>query len=342
MAGPYIYDRVKESTTTTGTGTLTLSGALTGFQSFSVVGNANTCIFCVYAVDANGNPSGDWEVSIGTYTSSGTTLSRTTVLASSNGGAAVNFVAGTKHVAIVHPADVANRFYHPTDTWANLAAYQAGRLLLPSDGFYLARDSGSARVPWGPIFPLTEPVSGDFAWINQGSATISTTNGGVYLEGPAEASAYNWRIRKKAAPATPYTITAAFLINADWFRNGAGSLNAFGALCFRQSSDGKLATLELFLNSLGNTLRVTKYTNATTLSATYLSLTTTQSYGPLIWFRIADNGTNRICSTSGDGQNWIEQHSVGRTDFLTADEVGFAVTGYTNKVGMTLLHWKQA
>jgi|GEM_PF-4776138 len=99
-------DRVKETTTTTGTGTLTLAGAVTGFQSFSAIGNGNTCAFVIEAVSGGGVPTGDWEVSVGTYTSSGTTLSRTTVLASSNGGSAVNFGAGTKNVYVVRGADL--------------------------------------------------------------------------------------------------------------------------------------------------------------------------------------------------------------------------------------------
>lgn len=94
-----LKDRVKETTTTTGTGTITLAGAVTGFQSFSVIGNANTTYYCIA-----GQGTSEWEVGIGTYTSSGTTLSRDTVLASSNAGAAVNFSAGTKDVFVTYPA----------------------------------------------------------------------------------------------------------------------------------------------------------------------------------------------------------------------------------------------
>jgi len=96
-------DRVKETTTTTGTGTLTLGGAVTGFQTFAAIGNANTCYCCCYAVDANGLPTGQWEVFLGTYTASGTTLARTTLIASST-GSAINFSAGTKHVIVCLPS----------------------------------------------------------------------------------------------------------------------------------------------------------------------------------------------------------------------------------------------
>ena len=95
-----LADRVKDTTTTTGTGTVTLSGtAPAGFQNFSVIGNGNTTYYTI-AVGS------EWEVGIGTYTSSGTTLSRDTVLSSSAGGTTkVTFSAGTKDVFVTYPAE---------------------------------------------------------------------------------------------------------------------------------------------------------------------------------------------------------------------------------------------
>ena len=89
-----IKDRVKETTTTTGTGTITLAGASLQFQSFSVVGDGNTTYYAIVHQDEDSYP--EWEVGIGPYTASGTTLSRDTILESSNGGTAINFSAGTK------------------------------------------------------------------------------------------------------------------------------------------------------------------------------------------------------------------------------------------------------
>lgn len=93
-----IKDRVLETSTTTGTGAFTLAGAVTGYLAFSdrhSVGD--TCFYTIEAVDGVGAPSGEWEVGFGTY-SAANTLTRTTVLASSNSDAAVNFSAGTKRV----------------------------------------------------------------------------------------------------------------------------------------------------------------------------------------------------------------------------------------------------
>jgi hypothetical protein len=94
-----LADRVQETTTSTGTGAITLAGAATGFQSFSVIGNGNTTFYTI--ADQSGS---NWEVGIGTYTSAGTTLSRDTVLSSSNSGSLVNFGAGTKNVFVTYPA----------------------------------------------------------------------------------------------------------------------------------------------------------------------------------------------------------------------------------------------
>ena len=94
-----LKDRVKETTTTTGTGTVTLAGAAAGFQSFAAVGDGNQTFYAI--ADAT---SGDWEVGVGTYTASGTTLSRTTVVSSSNAGSLVNFSAGTKDVFVTYPS----------------------------------------------------------------------------------------------------------------------------------------------------------------------------------------------------------------------------------------------
>ena len=94
-----LADRVKETTTTTGTGTVTLLGAVTGFQSFAAIGNGNITYYTIA-----GQTGSEWEVGIGTYTSSGTTLARKTVLSSSNSGSLVTFSAGTKDVFCTYPS----------------------------------------------------------------------------------------------------------------------------------------------------------------------------------------------------------------------------------------------
>ena len=95
-----LKDRVKETTTTTGTGSFTLAGAVGGFQSFAAVGNGNITYYA--AVDP---ATGDWEVGVGTYSTTGPTLTRDTVLESSNAGSKVVFAAGPKDVFLTYPAE---------------------------------------------------------------------------------------------------------------------------------------------------------------------------------------------------------------------------------------------
>lgn len=96
-----IADRVFETSTTTGTGALTLAGAEEKFRSFSsVLSDADTTVVSIVNQDA-----AEWEVSVVTYNSTGDTLTRSTVLSSSNSGSAVNFSAGTKDIQIVPSAD---------------------------------------------------------------------------------------------------------------------------------------------------------------------------------------------------------------------------------------------
>jgi len=95
-----IADRVQETTVTQGTGTVVLAGAVVGYQSFAAIGNLNTTYYTI-ADQAGAN----WEVGVGTYYLANTSLARTTILASSNANAAVNFGVGTKAVFVTYPAE---------------------------------------------------------------------------------------------------------------------------------------------------------------------------------------------------------------------------------------------
>ena len=95
-----IADRVRETTVTTGTGTIALGGAVSNFETFTAnLSNSDTTYYAI--VD---NTNGAFEVGLGTFTSSGTTLARTTIIASSNSNSAVNLGSGTKDVFITIPA----------------------------------------------------------------------------------------------------------------------------------------------------------------------------------------------------------------------------------------------
>ena len=98
-----INDRVRETTSTTGTGTVTLGGGVDGFQTFAAgIGNSNTTYYAISLNSAN-----EWEVGLGTLNGDSSTLTRTTVLQSSNSDAAVDFAAGAKEIFCTLPSEKA-------------------------------------------------------------------------------------------------------------------------------------------------------------------------------------------------------------------------------------------
>jgi hypothetical protein len=218
-------------------------------------------------------------------------------------------------------------------------AGNAGRIYLPNDGYSLGRDSGTAWETFGPVFPFTLPSDTGFSWVNQGGATLDVTKDALTIVDVASGSGTLLRGRVKTAPATPYVITAYLLSTAH-----AKEFHAYG-LGWRNSGSGSIVFFNVVGTSAGSyNLNVQKFTGPTAFSANYQ--TTTLGFKPN-WLRITDDGVNRICWMSEDGQNWVQVHSIGRTDFITPDQIGFFVqssntlTPNFNTV-CNVLSWKQA
>jgi hypothetical protein len=209
-----LADRVKETTTTAGTGTVTLLGASTGYQSFAAVGNANTTYYCIA-----GQTTSEWEVGIGTYTSVGTTLSRTTVLASSNAGSLVTFSAGTKDVFVTYPSSrsiyadgttltATNSSILPaTSGGTSYASYAVGDILYASTTTALSKladvATGSAIISGGVG---VAPSYGKIGLTTHVSGILPVANGGTNAS-TASITSFNNITGYTAAGATGTTST---------------------------------------------------------------------------------------------------------------------------------------
>jgi hypothetical protein len=263
-----------------------------------------------------------------------------TITRGAEGTAAVAHSAGALVTEVMTAAqlDAIRVDIHATGAIAALpAAPRAGDTFYPSDAFYKLRYSGGIWERWGAIWKLTEPDDATFAWRNQGTATKSVANGGVYVQAAAAAGT-NLKGREIVAPATPYVVTAAFLANL------RGIDFASCGLYFANNGAGTISTLAIVANSTTNSgwiIQADKLTSAVLFSALYAFEPFPRGGVGLVWFRIADDGVNRVYSYSGDGHNFLTFFSVARADFLTADRVGFKVESgqATAPAGIALLHW---
>ena len=141
-----LNDRVKETTTTTGTGAIALGGAVSSFETFGAgVGNSNTTYYAIVHQTAN-----EFEVGLGTLDGTSANLTRTTVISSSNSDAAVNFSAGTKDVFCTFPASKTMDMVLTTqgDVPYASAANTPARLALGSAGQVLQVNSGGTAPEW--------------------------------------------------------------------------------------------------------------------------------------------------------------------------------------------------
>ena len=149
-----LNDRVKESTTTTGTGTVTLGGAVQGFETFAAgIGNSNTTYYCIQL-------NTEFEVGLGTLSSDSSTLARTTIISSSNSDSAVNFSAGAKFVFCTMPAS------------KSLVLDASNNITLPAKLIMPDVTSGKILVGDGTSYEEVA-VSGDVTIASSGAITIA-------------------------------------------------------------------------------------------------------------------------------------------------------------------------
>lgn len=191
-----LKDRVKETTSTSGTGTITLSGAAQGFQGFSAVGEGNTTYYCIASAL-------QWEVGIGTYSSG--LLTRDTILGSSENGAKVGFSAGIKDVFCVYPATKAIT----TDT---LPVNGAVDILAPN-----------ATINVASLTAATTSTNGDLALTPKG-------NGALLGQTPTDTSAGGNKRGQYAVDWSRFRTSAASVASGNYSTIGGGRSNTASSI----------------------------------------------------------------------------------------------------------------
>ena len=164
-----INDRVKETTTTTGTGAVSLAGAVTGFETFAAgIGNSNTVYYCIAHQD-----QAEFEVGLGTLDGDSSDLTRTTVISSSNSDSAVDFSAGTKDVFCTIPASKMVFEDGSNDVTIGRNLTVTGDLTISGDDLTMATNtSGAALIGDGSNFnPVV--ISGDVSIATNGAASLA-------------------------------------------------------------------------------------------------------------------------------------------------------------------------
>ena len=280
-----VKDRVKETTATTGTGTLTLDGAVVGYQSFSVIGNGNTTY---YSISSSGGS--EWEVGIGTYTSSGTTLARNTVLASSNSNALVPFSAGTKDVYVVYPAgkSVATEF---ANTFTAQQTVQNAALTVSNTGTF---GGSTSLTQSGTLSALSlrggsSPTASYNGYFNLGGYVLDSTGRNILTTTYSGGSMYFFQRRFNTA----FDLSSG---SSDTSTNrNAASSNTVGRAAY--NGDGTVIWVHQYPNFITRYTLSTPYTLSSLSNYTNFynfSLTWASGSQYPYWFDFIDNGTKII------------------------------------------------
>ena len=224
-------------------------------------------------------------------------------------------------VVITSPASGSSLVYNGSGTWV--------------DG---AGGSGGGADTFGTIFPLTPAVSGDFAWVNQIDATVTTVGNKMILYDPAN-GLVDWHLFVKNIPAAPYKVTIGFIPNVYTDYCAAGMVvSVTGTSKFIHHS------LQWRSGPGGATLSVCAMDDFANWNADYsVDHLLKGMLAPMWWLQIQDDTTDRFYKYSLDGVNFRTLYSHGRTTFITPNKIGFGIASYTSNeaVWSTILHYKE-
>src|SRR6056300_403225 len=315
-----VNDRVRETSTTTGTGTFTLAGAQTGFETFSTaIGNTNTTY---YAISNQAN--GEFEVGLGTVGAG--TLARTTIISSSNSDAAVDFSAGTKDVFCTLPASKAVIL----DSSGNIVANNGSNLTnLNADNL------ASGTVP-DARFPATLPAA-DGSNLTALNATQLTSGTVPDARFPATLPAISGAnlTNLNATNVASGTLSSDRLPTVPTSKGGTG-LTTIGTANQVLAVNGAGTALEYQTPTTGDITGVTAG-NGLTGGGTTGDVTLNVGAGALIDVTAdaidVDLSELTTSTSDADGDFFVVVDSVGAEKKLT--KANIAISGFNNDSGFT-------
>ena len=333
-----VADRVQETTNSPGTGTATLLGAVSGYQSFSTGIGANNTTYYVIADQLGTN----WEVGLGALNSTGTVLTRTTVYSSSNGGSTVNFATGLQYVWCDYPSSKAVTQGNPV-IFSSIGATTAGTgaftTLSASSTVSGAGFSNYFAAP--PTIGNTTPNAGAFTTLSA-SSTVSGTGFSTYLASPPA-------IGGTAAAAGNFTTLSADSLNLTngiaatkviYNEGGTGAVDTtvaaklqetISVLDFGADPTGVASSVTAFQNAI-NATNTAKVEVIHVPRGTYLGDMTTLTYGTgvIIW---QEEGGVTYTTAAPSGENCVRQNTTMSGDNTRAWSVGFNGMSYDYVTG---------
>jgi hypothetical protein len=292
-----VEDRVQQTGTANTTVSFTLSGSVTGFQSFAVIGNGNTTYYSAF--DATGN----WEVGIGTYSTTGPTLTRTTILSSSNTGSAVTF-SGTVNVFVTYPSE------------KSVNQDASGNVVVPgtvtANSVLLTGNTGTVTSVTG-----TAPVVSSGGTTPAISMAAATTSVDGYL------TSTDWNTFNSKGSGTVTSVGGTGTVNGITL---TGTVTSSGSLTL----GGTLSGVSLTTQVSGTLPIANGGTGQTTASAAFNALSPITTAGDLILgdganssTRLAIGGNATVLTSNGTTASWQAPAASGVTQ---AQAIAYSMT----------------
>lgn len=202
------------------------------------------------------------------------------------------------------------------------------------DGFSFRFD-GSKWSPFATSILMRKPVLADYTATNAASSAIASSGAGIFLRNAAAETGLN--VYSLAPPAAPYVLVVRI---AGYLQFASGHAPGFG-ICFRNSTSGKIETLQVGNSGGSLEVGVDYWTSPTVFSSALAAAVPFMFVGEQMWLAIADDGTNKEFAFSPDGVNFETIFSESRTANFTPDRIGFFIhtDGVAQVVAAVLKSW---